>query len=62
MVAGALAAGVATAAKWVLVGRLAVSDHPLWSSFVWRNELADTFVEVVAAPVVRPGRDRAPRC
>ena len=24
--------------------------HPLWSSFVWRNELADTFVEVVAAP------------
>ena len=25
-------------------------DHPLWSSFVWRNELADTFVEVVAAP------------
>src|SRR5690606_5955469 len=25
-------------------------DHPLWSSFVWRNELADTFTEVVAAP------------
>ena len=28
----------------------APSEHPLWSSFVWRNELADTFVEVVAAP------------
>ena len=37
-------------AKWVLVGRLRVSEHPLWSSFVWRNELADTFVEYVAAP------------
>jgi non-ribosomal peptide synthetase-like protein len=25
-------------------------DHPLWSSFVWRNELADTFVEALAVP------------
>ena len=34
-----------------LVGRPPRStEHPLWSSFVWRNELADTFVEVVAAP------------
>ena len=32
------------------MGRIRVADHPLWSSFVWRNELADTFVEVVAAP------------
>ena len=37
-------------AKWLLVGRMRPSEHPLWSSFVWRNELADTFVEVVAAP------------
>ena len=50
MVAGAVAAAVTTAAKWTLVGRIAVTDHPLWSSFVWRNELADNFVEVVAAP------------
>ena len=41
---------VTTVAKWVLVGRLRPSEHPLWSSFVWRNELADTFVEVLAAP------------
>ena len=27
-----------------------MSDHPLWSWFVWLNELADTFVEVIAAP------------
>ncbi|MFZ0157792.1 MAG: peptide synthetase, partial [Kineosporiaceae bacterium] len=50
MAVGAVAAGLATAAKWLLVGRVTRSDHPLWSSFVWRNELADTFVEVLAAP------------
>ena len=47
---GVVAAAVATGAKWVLVGRVRPSEHPLWSGFVWRNELADTFVEVVAAP------------
>jgi non-ribosomal peptide synthetase-like protein len=50
MVAGLAAAGVTTGAKWLLVGRLRAVDHPLWSSFVWRNELADTFIELVAAP------------
>lgn len=50
LVAGAVAAGVTSAAKWLLVGRLRVADHPLWSGVVWRNELADTFVEYVAAP------------
>ena len=49
--AAGLAAAIATVlAKWLLVGRLRPGAHPLWSSFVWRNELADTFVEVVAAP------------
>ena len=50
VVAGAVAAAVTTIAKWLLVGRLRTSDHPLWSPFVWLNELADTFVEVMAAP------------
>ncbi|WP_457254780.1 Pls/PosA family non-ribosomal peptide synthetase [Pedococcus sp. P5_B7] len=50
LAAGAVAATAATAAKWLLVGRIRARDFPLWSSFVWRNELADTFVEVVAAP------------
>ncbi|MEV4175989.1 Pls/PosA family non-ribosomal peptide synthetase [Nonomuraea sp. NPDC049709] len=49
-VAGAVAALVATAAKWALVGRIRAGNRPLWSSFVWRNELADNFVEVLAAP------------
>jgi non-ribosomal peptide synthetase-like protein len=48
--AGVLACGVAIAAKWLLVGRFRAVERPLWSSFVWRNELADTFVEVLAAP------------
>ena len=48
--AGVLAAGIAVAAKWLLVGRIRAGEFPLWSSFVWRNELADTFVETVAAP------------
>jgi len=50
LAAGAVAAGVAVAAKWLLVGRIQAGEFPLWSSFVWRNELADTFVETVAAP------------
>lgn len=49
-VAGLVAALVTTLAKWLLVGRMRPGNHPLWSSFVWRNELADTFVEVLAAP------------
>lgn len=48
--AGAVAAGISTAAKWLISGRIRVGEHPLWSSFVWRTEVADTFVEMVAAP------------
>jgi non-ribosomal peptide synthetase-like protein len=37
-------------AKWLVVGRIRAVEHPLWSPFVWRNEVSDTFVETVAAP------------
>jgi non-ribosomal peptide synthetase-like protein len=50
LVAGAVAGGIAVIAKWLLVGRIRAIEHPLWSSFVWRNEVSDTFVETVAAP------------
>ncbi|WP_217441113.1 Pls/PosA family non-ribosomal peptide synthetase [Nocardia barduliensis] len=50
LAAGAVAGASAVAAKWLLVGRIRVGEHPLWSSFVWRNEVSDTFVETVAAP------------
>jgi len=50
LAAGATAGVIAVLAKLVLVGRTRAVQHPLWSGFVWRNELADTFVEIVAAP------------
>ncbi|MFF1877837.1 Pls/PosA family non-ribosomal peptide synthetase [Leifsonia sp. NPDC058230] len=50
LLAGAVAAAVSSAAKWALVQRIRVAEHPLWSSFVWRSEVSDTFVEIVAAP------------
>ncbi|MFI5933829.1 Pls/PosA family non-ribosomal peptide synthetase [Actinoplanes sp. NPDC051494] len=51
MLAAALVAGaLSTAAKWLLIGRFRVADRALWTSFVWRNELADTFVEVLGVP------------
>jgi len=50
LVAGAVAAAVSTAAKWVIVGPIRAGEQPLWSSFVWRTEVSDTFTEMVAAP------------
>lgn len=48
--AGLLAALLTTAVKWLVVGPIRVGEHPLWSSFVWRTEVADTFTEMVAGP------------
>ncbi|QBJ97027.1 amino acid adenylation domain-containing protein [Rhodococcus sp. ABRD24] len=50
LIAGAVAGAVSVAAKWLVVGRIRKVEHPLWSSFVWRNEVSDAFVETVAAP------------
>ncbi|MDR6613253.1 Pls/PosA family non-ribosomal peptide synthetase [Leifsonia sp. 1010] len=50
LLSGAVAAALSTAAKWALIGRLKPGEHPLWSSFVWRSEVSDTFTEMVAAP------------
>jgi non-ribosomal peptide synthetase-like protein len=48
--AAVVAAAVSTAAKWLIVGPIRAGEHPLWSSFVWRTEVSDTFVEMLAAP------------
>jgi non-ribosomal peptide synthetase-like protein len=48
--AGIVAAAVTSVTKWALLGRVRKGNRPLWSSFVWRNELADNFVELLAAP------------
>ena len=50
LTAGVVAGMIAVLAKWAVVGRIRAVEHPLWSSFVWRNEVSDTFVETVAAP------------
>lgn len=50
LAAGAVAAAISTAAKWLIVGPIRAGEQPLWSSFVWRTEVSDTFTEMVAAP------------
>lgn len=50
LAAGAVAALVSIVVKWLLVGRTRASKHALWSSFIWRNEVVDTFIEMVCAP------------
>lgn len=50
LLAGAVAATITTIAKWLFVGPIRAGEHPLWSSFVWRTEVSDTFTEMVAAP------------
>ncbi len=58
--AAGLAALSATVAQRLLVGRVVPDEHPLWSSFVWRSELADAFVEVLAAPWFARGAAGSP--
>ncbi|MEU5403205.1 Pls/PosA family non-ribosomal peptide synthetase [Streptomyces sp. NPDC005963] len=50
LLCGAVAALLAITAKWLLVGAFKPGGHPLWSAFVWRDELADSFVESLAVP------------
>ena len=50
VIAGVLAAAISTAVKWIVVGPIRAGEHPLWSSFVWRTEVSDTFTEMVAGP------------
>ena len=50
MAVGVLAMLVTAVVKWVCVGRHRPGDHPLWSQFVWLNELQDAFVESLAGP------------
>ncbi|MGA9874646.1 MAG: Pls/PosA family non-ribosomal peptide synthetase [Solirubrobacteraceae bacterium] len=45
---GLLSAALAVAIKWVLIGRYRTSEHPLWSFFVWRDEIVNTVHEQLA--------------
>lgn len=49
--AGLAACSITTVAKWLITPVISPGKkHPLWSSFVWRNELADTFIQSLAVP------------
>jgi non-ribosomal peptide synthetase-like protein len=42
------AVGLTIAGKWLLMGRYKSGEHPLWSFFVWRDELVNTLQEHLA--------------
>jgi len=41
---------IAVAAKWILIGRYKPTQKPLWSTYVWRNELVNSLCESMAYP------------
>jgi non-ribosomal peptide synthetase-like protein len=45
---GLLSASLAVAIKWLLIGRYRCTEHPLWSLFVWRDEIVNTAHEQLA--------------
>ncbi len=47
---GLAAAGTTVLAKWLLVGRYRPCEKPLWSTFVWRNELVNALHDHLAGP------------
>ena len=47
---GSAAAGCTVAVKWLVVGRYQPGEKPLWSTFVWRNELVNALHEHLAGP------------
>jgi len=47
---GLCAAGLTIALKWLLMGRYRSGEHPLWSFFVWRDEIMNSCQEHLAGP------------
>jgi non-ribosomal peptide synthetase-like protein len=48
LLAGIGAALVTAAIKWTLMGRYSSGEHPLWSFFVWRDEVVNSAQEQLA--------------
>ncbi len=48
LAAGICAALFTVAVKWLLMGRYRPGEHPLWSSFVWRDEIVNSCQEQLA--------------
>jgi len=49
---GVAATGVTIAVKWALMGRYHRGDHPLWSFFVWRDEIINSCQEQLAGALL----------
>jgi non-ribosomal peptide synthetase-like protein len=47
---GLTAAAFTVVLKWLVVGRYQAREKPLWSTFVWRNELINAVHEHLACP------------
>jgi len=48
LTAGIVAALITVAIKWALMGRYRAGEHPLWSFFVWRDEIVNSCQEELA--------------
>jgi non-ribosomal peptide synthetase-like protein len=55
LVAAALSAALAVVAvKWLLMGTYRPTVQPLWSMYVWLNEVVNAAYEAVATPLIEP--------
>jgi non-ribosomal peptide synthetase-like protein len=45
---GIVCTAITVAMKWILIGRYTRSQHPLWSAFVWRDEMMNAAQEQLA--------------
>jgi non-ribosomal peptide synthetase-like protein len=48
LAAGICAVAMTIAAKWALMGRYRAGEHPLWSFFVWRDEILNSLQDQLA--------------
>ena len=48
LAAGVLATACTVAVKWLLMGRYRAGEHPLWSFFVWRDEIMNSLQDQLA--------------
>ena len=46
--AGVVAALFTVAVKWLIIGRYRPGEHPLWSAFIWRDEIVNSCQEQLA--------------
>lgn len=52
--AALLAALSVVVVKWILMGRFKPTVQPLWSMYVWLNEVVNGAFEAIATPVIEP--------